>query len=72
MKGERQVNLKRAAYWPVEIELKSWIAKKLGSDTRFVEGVVKATTNKAVLIATDDGDEFWIPYAGIELLCFTR
>lgn len=50
----------------VEIELKSWIAKKLGSDTRFVEGVVKATTNKAVLIATVDGDEVWIPYAGIE------
>lgn len=47
----------------VELELSDWLAEKEGFDTRFIEGQVLATTNRAVLIELLDGDEVWVPFS---------
>ena len=50
----------------VELEIPQWLADKEGYDTRYIEGVVKAATDKAILVETVDGDEVWLPRKAVE------
>lgn len=50
----------------VDLELPEWLADREGLDTRFVEGEVKAVTQKAILVEMLDGSELWVPLSEVE------
>lgn len=49
----------------VELTIPRWLADKHGFDSQYVEGEIKALTDKAILVETLDGDEVWLPLSEV-------
>lgn len=43
--------------------ISEWLANEKGLETTKIEGTVKATTRKAVLISFDEDNEEWFPFS---------
>ena len=51
----------------VQLTIPQWLADKEGFDTCHLEGTVKMTTEKALLLETVDGGEVWLPFRLVEV-----
>ena len=51
----------------VQVTVPQWLADKEGFGTRRLEGTVRVTTDKALLLETVDGDEIWLPVRWLEV-----